>query len=715
MIEMNKENEYEIYDKTINIDLFNKIIAFIDSTNTSKIESNVYDVIAKKCIWNKICNGTDIKEKYKFEYLGELLERYEERIGTNIRDIRAIALALGYATNFVDDNMIIGTQLIDFINRIKSIASNDIYLKAALYLFDNQKFYMYGEELLNKVYRNTEEIIFAMSIFYERIEDFFKKNRQQIIDLLGKNKNMSAIGNVRVYAWLIKNLYSLIKEDRKKDIALLRALIKLPTGFQNENSSVYKDMANNNYSKEEIAYLNYLLLYYRPVPKSVKSYSLVEEKIATNLCEILINSKKTHSENLYELIRMILEKYSNYEIKCYGYTGINQLLENRANIVNPITFVKLYDDLGKNLYSFNILNEKWNILANIMDDDKYQELFDKFLLESNYNKKELNECIIKYNMLTNKNYIDSFLKYDYRRSLIFELLIDKGVFLLKDIYEKSLDISLENGNKYLKGYIGGINNKKSFEFLKYILRLNKYNIKEIDSIGFDFDELTKRRGYYYEGDYIYLNIQRSFMKLKDYKILLDCLEKFIFYNKPEIYFKFLKSALNNDIVCKIYKKDDLRKIYFLLCEVDPITYKQDEYQKRYLNKEEIDIIVNQRKLEEELKEKRKMQETEEYINSKFLKIENKNNFKSLYDFCSESNYLEEKMIVSANLVKKYIMENMKYFSRDINETANFIILLKWLIDNKKLTSIEFENMMSKYIELGVENNEHIDTTYEINN
>ena len=339
---MIKENEYEVYKKAINISLFNRIIAFIHSTTTSKRESNVYDEISKKCIWNKCINDEAIKEVYQFQYFGELLERYEERIGNDIRDIRAIALALGYATNFVESDMIVGTQLIDFINKIKNLSINDIYLKAALYLYDSTKFYIYGEELLNKEYKDTAEIIFAMSIFYERIEDFFKNNRQQIIDLLGKSRNMPVIGNAKVYAWLIENLYPLINKDRKKDITLLKSLIKLPTGFQKEDTSIYKEMIKNNYSKKEISYLNYLILYYSPVPKSVQRYSIVEEKIAANLCETLINSKETHDENIYELIRKLLRKYCTYQIKCYGYTGIKQVLEKKTNIVNPITFAELY-------------------------------------------------------------------------------------------------------------------------------------------------------------------------------------------------------------------------------------------------------------------------------------------------------------------------------------------------------------------------------------
>lgn len=716
---MNKiieKNEFEIYDKMININLFNRIIAFIHSTSNNKKESNIYQDISKRCIWNKYVDDKSIKEDYQFQYFGELLERYEERIGNDIRDIRAISLALGYAKNFVENNMIVGTQLIDFINKIENLANDDIYLKGALYLYDSQKFSRYNEEVLSKVYKNTEEIIFSMSIFYERIEDFFIRNRQQLVNLLGKNRNMPVLGNVKVYAWLIKNLYPLINKDRKKDIILLKSLIKLPTGFQKKDSSIYKELINNNYTKKEISYLNYLLLYYKPVPKSVSvGYSIVEEKIATNLCEVLINSKETHDETTYELIKGLLQKYNKYQIKCYGYAGIKQALEHEINIVNPITFAKLYYDLDENIYSFNILNDKWDIVTSYMDSRQYQELFDKFLTLSNYTKKELEECINKYNVLTNKNYIDSFLEYKYNRESIFRFLVNNNVILLKDIYERSIEKNSEEVSKHLKEYIKGINNKRSFEFLKYILRLNKYNIGEINKIGFRFEQLIRGYHYHNEQDYIYLIIEREFLNLKNYKILLDCLEKFIFYNKPEIYFKFMKAALNNDIVCKIYKKDELRKIYFSLCDIEPEIYQKEIYQKRYLNKEELEKIYNQRRLEKELKEKKEKQEAEDYIISKFIKIEKKDSFENLYDFCLRYNYSELYVKISAKLVKQYILENIKNFSRDVKEISRFIKLIDFLINKEELTSTEFAKITFEYSKLEVEKNEYIGATCRVNN
>lgn len=267
--------EYKAYEKLINIELFNEIIAFISNTRTGKETNNILYEIENKCIWNKRVSCQNFQEKYKFQYFGELLERYEERMENSIENIRAIVLALGYGKNIIENSMIMGTQLIDFINRIKSVAEKDIYIKGALYLYDSKKYDKYGEDLFNKDYSNTEEIIFVLSIFSDRVNEFFDHKREQIIRLLAKDRNMEVIGNIGILSWLVKNIYPLIYKDRKKDISILKALIKLPTGFQKEDTTTYKELLNNGYSEEDIAYLNYFMLYYHPVPKTVKlGYSI---------------------------------------------------------------------------------------------------------------------------------------------------------------------------------------------------------------------------------------------------------------------------------------------------------------------------------------------------------------------------------------------------------------------------------------------------------
>ena len=194
--------ESEAFENKINIKLCNELINFIYETSSNK-SKDILDDIIKKCIWFRKNKILELQEICEIEYFGELLERYQEKVGGNSKNIRAIALALGYAKDLITPNMIIGNQLIDFINKIKKMSENDIYLKGALYLYDNKKYSNYIEDLLNnKKYESTEDMFFVISLS-EDIETSFNSIREQIVNLIGKNKTISAINNVKLYGWFI--------------------------------------------------------------------------------------------------------------------------------------------------------------------------------------------------------------------------------------------------------------------------------------------------------------------------------------------------------------------------------------------------------------------------------------------------------------------------------------------------------------------------------
>ena len=125
---------FKVYEKIFNIELFNSIVTFVMFT-TDKDKNKLLRFLEENHIWFKAKYKNNVIEKYQFKYLGELLERYEEKIGTNIEDIRAITLALAYSKELITQQMIIGNQEINFIKNIEKMAKNDIYLKAALYLY----------------------------------------------------------------------------------------------------------------------------------------------------------------------------------------------------------------------------------------------------------------------------------------------------------------------------------------------------------------------------------------------------------------------------------------------------------------------------------------------------------------------------------------------------------------------------------------------------
>lgn len=58
------------------------------------------------------------------------------------------------------------------------------------------------------------------------------------------------------------------------------------------------------------------------------------------------------------------------------------------SIKNPKTFIELYKTLDDNIFEFNILDNKWDIVANEIEEKEYMKLFDNYLLLNNYNKEK---------------------------------------------------------------------------------------------------------------------------------------------------------------------------------------------------------------------------------------------------------------------------------------------------------------------------------------
>lgn len=306
--------ENEAFEKKVNIELCNKLINYIIKISDNDYRSTLKN-ISDKCIWFKSLNNVDMQKDFQVKYLGELLERYEEKIGDNINDIRAIALALGFTTESITTNMIVGNQLVNFITKINTMAKDDIYLQGALYLYNNKKNEQYKTNLLKNHYLETEDLIFVLSLF-DDIEKIYTLLRDQIIELLGKKRTIGVINNIKLYSWFINRFYSIIKKDRKKDAAILKSLLILPTQLIKSNNSNYTILISNNYKEEEILYLNYGFLYYSLIPKTVRmGNSITEERIAINLCKTLLDSEYSCEESLYKLIESILKKYEHLDIK----------------------------------------------------------------------------------------------------------------------------------------------------------------------------------------------------------------------------------------------------------------------------------------------------------------------------------------------------------------------------------------------------------------
>ena len=89
--------ELQDYAAKIDLPLFDSIVAFV--LDTAEATSAQRAELRRQCPFLPgQADGSAFQEKYGFLYLGELLERYEERFGMTVQELRAIALALAYSS-----------------------------------------------------------------------------------------------------------------------------------------------------------------------------------------------------------------------------------------------------------------------------------------------------------------------------------------------------------------------------------------------------------------------------------------------------------------------------------------------------------------------------------------------------------------------------------------------------------------------------------------
>ena len=115
--------EMKAFEEQINLSLLSDIIAFV--VDTIKSDYTHKENLRRRCILlNYDVKSEDFQKKYGFLYLGELLERYEERFGMSVQDRRAIALALGYTRDVTTKEMFVGNQRNAFLQEVRRHADH---------------------------------------------------------------------------------------------------------------------------------------------------------------------------------------------------------------------------------------------------------------------------------------------------------------------------------------------------------------------------------------------------------------------------------------------------------------------------------------------------------------------------------------------------------------------------------------------------------------
>lgn len=200
-----EKTQLAAYQNNINLELFSIVLYLAAVTSEDEEAMEKYRISKNNIIWSNYRTlDTSLLEKRGLRYIGEILERYEEHFGAGKENMRAIALALGYAAPFLTSGMFIGNQKSDFLKKIQRESAEDVYLQAALYLLEpsEEKHNEMLAKLSQTIYQKTEEAMFILSL-YEDLVQGFEVMRPQLVRLWGKERSISLVDNIRILEWLV--------------------------------------------------------------------------------------------------------------------------------------------------------------------------------------------------------------------------------------------------------------------------------------------------------------------------------------------------------------------------------------------------------------------------------------------------------------------------------------------------------------------------------
>ena len=121
------------YAGLFNIDLFNAATQLAISTTQAPKQVKEVQRRLDRLPWYERGDASVYFEPHGIRYFGELLERYDEKLGDGITNTRAIALAMGWCAPLLTENMFVGKQWQDFMKKLSPM-TDDQYITFARYL-----------------------------------------------------------------------------------------------------------------------------------------------------------------------------------------------------------------------------------------------------------------------------------------------------------------------------------------------------------------------------------------------------------------------------------------------------------------------------------------------------------------------------------------------------------------------------------------------------
>ena len=462
----------------------------------------LYRQLKTRQIWQKDQNVSGYFETYNLRYPGEVLERFEEKLGADMRILRALALALGYTRQCQADTMFVGNQRNDFLQKLRRTAGTDVYLQGALYLLESDAPQRRArlEELAAREYARTEEVLFVLSLF-DDTEAGYQAMRPQLTRLLGPDRTLPLKWNFGVLEWFIRFYAEEAKRYRGKSDLVLRTLLKLPYMNMKPDSREFSVLHTAGYSMEEITLANSLAVWADRIPGRLSSKGITAEKIAAACVRMLLNRPDDLPEEIYAYISWMFRFYQKFEIKYEGYQDLWAAVRPGLAPTAPQTILWMNQKIQKQFpYRFDVFDPRYDILAKGLSQEAYAELFTEQMLRSRA-AIPLRRWLMRYQALTGTEYIEYFNERHWHTLRSFALLVERKEIDLWQFFEQHKeDGTRAHPLELLQEYALKISSWRCYRFAQKLF--GQYAFPQLRKIfGKDFyfhQKFAKAEGFYHK-------------------------------------------------------------------------------------------------------------------------------------------------------------------------------------------------------------------------
>lgn len=604
---------FALFQSQINMALFTDAVHLV--LTTTQASKEVMDVKRSltHVMWYEQVDLHEPLTTHGIRYVGELLERFQEKLGDTPQNLRAIALALAVTEPLLTENLFVDRQRENFMQLVRTGAAQDVYLACALSCLAQDEQSTIRQQLMHRQYVQTDELLVVLQIFLND-QEVFDALRPQLVQHFGATRNMTMEGNTGVFAWLLKEYKPLILSCRKTDNAGLRALVKLASSYVRKTDKPYEVLRKAGYTPHEILYLNTRMVWeLQNWRERMDPNSIPAEKMATAYVINCLNSAEKPSDDALAFLQWLIGRYERFAIRYQGYQNLWDAAKEQLNITCPDVMIWMINTLDQTFrYRFHVLDSKWDVLASAIPASKYHVLFRSQLLHAQSRpQEEARQMLDKYQQLTGTSYIGALNDYSYYEDEAFAYLVKLGAVDLWDFFqankERAQNESAKEKLRYIWRYAYKVTTHQAFEFWKrFFAEYTAENVTQFwpgESFHHEFAQFYSTSIYRIRET---LSFKRDFLTREENREFFEWIDASVFTLKPQSYLDFALSILMSDAIYTLFDLDELKPIFLSLSESEVDSNCIATLKKRFLSEEELAAL---KEAEAKAEEERKKAET----------------------------------------------------------------------------------------------------------